>query len=38
VGIIEYKKHIVFISSVLSHAEYDIHQNWCDCGKIGRKR
>lgn len=38
VAIVEYKKHIVFISAVLSHAEYDVHQNWCDCGRKGKKR
>jgi mRNA interferase HigB len=38
IGIVEYKKHIVFINSVLSHSEYNVHQNWCDCGQKGKKR
>ena len=38
VGIIEYKKHLVFISSVLLHSEYNQHQKWCDCGQKGKKR
>jgi mRNA interferase HigB len=35
---IEYSKHIVFIKYVFSHAEYDNHKNWCDCGKKGKSR
>lgn len=30
---IEYSKHIVFIRSVLTHAEYDRHSKWCECGQ-----
>ena len=37
VGIIEYRLHIVFISSVLSHSDYNVHQDWCDCGQKGKK-
>jgi mRNA interferase HigB len=37
IGIIEYRIHIVFISSVLSHSEYNVHQNWCDCGQKSNK-
>lgn len=30
---IEYSKHIAFIKCVLTHAKYDKHRNWCDCGQ-----
>jgi mRNA interferase HigB len=35
---IEHSKHLVFIKHVFSHAEYDNHKNWCDCGKKGKSR
>jgi mRNA interferase HigB len=35
---IEYSKHIVFIKYAFSHAEYDNHKNWCDCGRKGKSR
>ena len=35
---VEYSKHMVFIKHVFSHAEYDNHKNWCDCGKKGKSR
>ncbi len=35
---IEYSKHKVFIKHVFSHAEYDNHKSWCDCGKKGKSR
>lgn len=36
--IIRFKKHLAFVRAVLTHKEYDIHSNWCDCKEFRKRR
>ena len=35
---VEYKKHLLFIKTVLTHKEYDVHNAWCDCKEFKKRR